>query len=336
MALSVSSRLVFGRHLLAKSAVGKMSTASASVKKRQTPRRAMMYVPGNDERKQAKIPNIGADCICLDCEDGVALAKKEAARKRIRHILDERPIDFGRSECSVRVNPLESGLGEEDIRTIFGGPNLPDAVHLPKVESPGQLSEFARVYRETVSATRRGDAALPPVGLIIFIESGRGLMRLPEIFSAAHDLSNSTNLSAEAVVFGSDDYVADVGATRTPEATELLYARQKIVSVAKAFQLQAIDLVHIDFKNLDDLRRQSEEGMRMGFTGKQVIHPGQVPVVQAAFSPSPEKVEWATQLIAEFRQHERTGKGAFNFRGSMIDMPLVKQAQSIVDMMESS
>lgn len=70
----------------------------------------------------------------------------------------------------------------------------------------------------------------------------------------------------------------------------------------------------------------------MGFTGKQVIHPSQVPIVQAAFTPSAEKIEWATNLIKEFREHEQEGKGAFTFRGHMIDMPLVKQANNIVQM----
>lgn len=105
-----------------------------------------------------------------------------------------------------------------------------------------------------------------------------------------------------------------------------------MVAVAKAFQLQAIDLVHIDYKDLDGLKRQSEEGAKMGFTGKQVIHPSQIPIVQKAFSPTQEKVAWATELIEQFREHEESGRGAFTFRGSMIDMPLVKQAQNIVNM----
>ena len=121
---------------------------------------------------------------------------------------------------------------------------------------------------------------------------------------------------------------------------------------AKAFQLQAIDLVHIDYKDLDGLREQAEEGARMGFTGKQVIHPSQVGVksfcnakegllhgcslqvgpTQEAFTPSAKRMEWAEQLVREFREHEQSGKGAFNFRGSMIDMPLVKQALNILEL----
>ena len=286
-----------------------------------------MYVPGSDEKKLGKIPAIGADSICLDCEDGVAFNKKHDARTNIRRILDnDDEVDFGRSECSVRVNSVSSGLTEDDIKHILSGcRNLPRTLYLPKVDEPAELREFVRLLEEHVEVKGR-----PPMALIIFIESARSLLNIKDILQTARDLKGRL-IAAEGLVFGSDDFVADIGATRTASAGELLYARQKLITAAKAFELQAIDLVHIDYKDLDGLKAQSEEGFRMGFTGKQVIHPGQVGVVQRAFSPSEEKIKWAQELIAEFRRHEQSGKGAFNFRGSMIDMPLVKQAQNIVN-----
>ena len=237
---------------------------SSKTRKSFTPRRALMYVPGSDDRKIAKIPKIGADCICLDCEDGVAITKKEAARNGIRKILDEKSVDFGKSECSVRVNSIDSGMCEEDLKVILGGGNVPNAIHLPKVDTPDHLKEFVRLYNDAIPSNN------VPVGLIIFIESARALIRLPEICGLAAELMSMSNLVPEALVFGSDDFVADVGATRTPAATELIYARQKLVSVAKAFELQAIDLVHIDYKDLNGLKVQSEEGACWGFTGKNL------------------------------------------------------------------
>lgn len=286
-----------------------------------------MYVPANDDRKLSKISKLGADCVCLDIEDGVATDSKPRARQNIRKILDnELVIDFGRSEKTVRVNSVQSGLCHADLEVVFGGgPKAapPSAVHLPKVDDPEILDEFAYAFNSSFPAA-------PFTGLIIFIESARALVQLKEICLAAAKLRTKSRLVPEALVFGSDDFVADIGATRTKAATELTYARQKVVTVAKAFGLQAIDLVHIDYKDLDGLRTYSEEGMRMGFTGKQVIHPGQVEVVHAAFKPSEDKIEWAKQLIKEFGEHEAKGAGAFTFRGSMIDAPLVKQAQNIV------
>ena len=107
----------------------------------------LMYVPGNDDRKLAKIPSLGADCICLDCEDGVAMGKKEEARNKIRRLLDERPkLDFAKSECSVRVNAVGSGICADDLHVVLGGENLPDAVHLPKVDDPEELVGESGVF----------------------------------------------------------------------------------------------------------------------------------------------------------------------------------------------
>lgn len=90
-------------------------------------------------------------------------------------------------------------------------------------------------------------------------------------------------------------------------------------------------LINLDNKGL---KKQAIEGAEMGFTGKQIIHPGQVTTTHEAFSPSKEKTQWAQELIKEFQEHERSGKGAFSFRGSMIDMPLVLQAKNILALTE--
>ena len=122
-----------------------------------------------------------------------------------------------------------------------------------------------------------------------------------------------------------------------------------MVVTAKAFELQAIDVVYIDYKgikigfkikfsvtidlvsDLEGLREQCEEGARLGFTGKQAIHPTQVPVIQKAFTPSEERIVWATKLIEEFNKYQTEGKGAFVFEGQMIDRPLLLQAMNIVN-----
>merc|ERR1712226_1568578 len=158
----------------------------------------------------------------------------------------------------------------------------------------------------------------------MFIESARSLIDMDSICKAAVEIGESSGVFVpEAVVFGSDDFAADIGATRTKECAELLAARQQVVLVAKAHRLQAIDCVYIDYKDSEGLQRQATEGARWGFTGKQVIHPGQVDIVQAAFIPSPDRVEWATELLEQHRLQQEEGRGAFTFRGAMIDMPTV-------------
>ncbi|XP_069746611.1 citramalyl-CoA lyase, mitochondrial isoform X4 [Narcine bancroftii] len=238
-------------------------SSSAHASHKYVPRRAVLYVPGNDERKIQKIPSLRVDCAVLDCEDGVALNKK---------------------------------------------------------------------FTDRFAKHSKGRTAEKPMNLITFVETAVGLLHFKDICEEAQHLGAPAGFQLDGVIFGSDDFCASVGATRTEDAQELIYARQKVVVTAKAFGLQAIDLVYIDYKDEKGLSKQSREGALMGFTGKQVIHPNQIPIVQEAFSPSVERVKWAWELIEAFEEHQKLGKGAFTLHGSMIDMPSLKQAQNIVTM----
>lgn len=281
-----------------------------------------MYVPGNDKRKIEKISSIGVDCAVLDLEDGVAANKKTEAREFIENIPAD--FDFGRSEHAVRVNSVQSGLFHDDVDAVFSSLKLPATMLVPKVDN---IDHVHTIYQ----ALDKKSCSKDPVNVIIYVESARGLLDLRRVCKTAVELSDDSRFPFQGVVFGSDDFCADIGATRTAEAMELLTARQMIVMTTKLFRLQAIDMVHIDYKDLDGLRKHCKEGAAMGFTGKQVIHPGQVEIVQTAFAPSEEKIEWATELIRLFEEHQKHGKGAFVFRGSMIDRPLLLQAQNIVE-----
>ncbi|XP_062606913.1 citramalyl-CoA lyase, mitochondrial-like [Saccostrea cucullata] len=298
-----------------------------SQSKPYTPRRAVMYVPGNDQKKMQKVTSLDLDSAVLDCEDGVAANKKEEARSTIREALDQ--IDFGRTECIVRVNSVTSGLMEGDLLEVLKAKRMPHALMLPKVERPQDIDMFTKQLKVAL----QGRSLQTRPFLITYVESALGLMNLRDVFQKTVDLQLKEQLYVlDGVVFGSDDYCADIGATRTADAKELLYARQKIVTCAKAFKLQAIDMVHIDLKDLEGIEKQSLEGARMGFTGKQVIHPSHVPIVQRAFSPNQDQVVWATELVEAFSKHTESGKGAFTFRGKMIDMPSVLQAKNILQL----
>ncbi|CAF1178014.1 unnamed protein product [Adineta steineri] len=176
------------------------------------------------------------------------------------------------------------------------------------------------------------NASFPKDIPVIYCESARSLADLRSILTTASSL-----FSLQGVVFGSDDFSADVGINGrySPEAFELTYARQKIITTCRLFEnAQPIDMVYINFKDLDGLKKQSEQGAAWGFTGKQVIHPQQVPIVQAAFSPSVSSIAWAKELIEAYDKHEKEeGKGAFTFRGqTMVDKPLLRKARSILNM----
>ncbi|XP_061482573.1 citramalyl-CoA lyase, mitochondrial isoform X2 [Rhineura floridana] len=288
------------------------------------PRRAVLYVPADDERKIQKIPTLIVDCAVLDCEDGVAINRKAEARMKCVKALEE--VEFGQTEKCVRINSVSSNLAEEDMKVILKSSILPTSLMLPKVESVEEIRWFAEKFAHHL----KGRILIEPMNVIPFVETAMGLLNFKEVCEEILRMGSQVGLRLDAVVFGGEDFRASIGSTRSRETHDILYARQKIIVTAKAFGLQAIDLVYIDFQDEEGLRKQSQEGALMGFTGKQVIHPNQVAVVQEQFSPSPEKINWAEELVTAFKEHQRVGKGAFTFRGSMIDMPLLKQAQNIV------
>lgn len=297
-------------------------TTARCITNKFRPRRAMLYVPGHDRRKIEKLQKLNIDCAVLDCEDGVAENKKTEARDVIREVIHS--FDFGKTECAVRINSFQSNLAKEDIRTLFSAEKVPETIMVPKVESLQHIEWIHSELKNNLKTKQN------KINLVFFVESATALLDLRAMCKKAIEFSKEGPFTLEGLVFGSDDFCADIGAARTENAMELLTARQMFVLIAKSFRLQAIDMVHINYKDLEGLLKMSREGANMGFTGKQVIHPDQIPIVQQAFSPSEEKVKWATELIEHFKEHQKQGKGAFTFHGAMIDKPLLLQAENIV------
>ncbi|MDL1927352.1 CoA ester lyase [Anaerolineae bacterium AMX1] len=274
-------------------------------------RRALLYMPGDDWKKIVKATTLGVDCICMDMEDGVAVNRKAEARVTIAKALRE--LDFGASEKLARVNSIGSGWERDDIDAVL--PFRPDGIVIPKVETREQVEWGSRIIE---AAELKHGWALNSIRMLVGVETALGILNLKEI--AAHP-------RLDGIIFGGEDYAASVGARRTREAVELLYARQAVVAACAAFGLQAIDIVYIDFKDAEGLRLEAEQGAGFGFSGKQIIHPNQVGVTQAAFTPSERMIEEARRIVETFEASQKEGKGAYALDGKMIDMPLLKNAQ---------
>jgi citrate lyase subunit beta-like protein len=279
-------------------------------------RRALLYMPGDDRRKIEKATTLGVDCICMDMEDGVAVTRKTEARAVIAQAMKE--LIFGESERCIRINSIGSGLEAFDLAAALAAD--PDAIVVPKIESAEQVKWVSK-HIERYEQSSNQDAG--SVRLLVGVETARGILNLKEIAEADKRL--------EALIFGAEDYAASVGARRTKEATEVLYARQAVVTACAANDLQAIDMVFIDFRDEEGLHAEAEQGAGFGFSGKQIIHPNQVAVVHEAFTPSDEAIRYAVRVIETFEQSQHQGKGAYALDGKMIDMPLLKNAQKVLD-----
>lgn len=278
-------------------------------------RRALLYVPGDDRRKIEKATTLGVDCICMDLEDGVAASRKQEARAVIAQAMRE--LAFGNSERCIRINSIGSGWEEDDLSAALA--TGPDTIVVPKVETPEQVrwvSQRIGMYEQ------RSGLPLGTIRMLIGVETATGILNLKEIAAADSRL--------EAIIFGAEDFAASVGATRTPEATEVLYARSAVLVACAAHSLQAIDMVYIDFHDLEGLRREATVGARLGFSGKQIIHPNQVAPVQEAFTPDETAIAHALRIAETFETSLAQGKGAYALDGKMIDMPLFKAAQNVL------
>ncbi len=278
-------------------------------------RRALLYMPGDDRHKIEKALTLGVDCICMDMEDGVAVNRKAEARTTIAKALKE--LDFGKSEKLARINAIGSGLENDDIHAVL--PYRPDGIVIPKLEELSQIKWAGDIIE---AAELEYGWPLNSIRVLVDVETAKGILNLQEI--ASHP-------RLDALIFGGEDFAASIGAIRTRGATELLYARQAAVIAAAAFGLQAIDIVTIDFKDLEALRLESEFGARLGFTGKQIIHPAQVEPVQSAFTPGEEAIAHARRIVETFETSQAKGAGAYALDGRMIDMPLVKNAHKVLD-----
>ncbi len=137
--------------------------------------------------------------------------------------------------------------------------------------------------------------------------------------------------ATDALVFGAEDLAADVGATRTREGTEVLYARERVVIAASAADVEAIDTVYTDIEDVDGLAEETRFALRLGYDGKMAIHPAQVGPINGAFTPDPEEVEWAERVLEAREAANREGRGVFRVDDEMIDAPLIAQAERIVE-----
>ena len=275
-------------------------------------RRSRLYLPGTEPKYAINAALHEPDAIILDLEDSVHHAQKDAARILVRNTL--RAVDFGHCERMVRINQLPLGL--EDLAEII--PESPDLILIPKTETPAQVGEVDRMISELKT---RHDITRP-IWLMPILESALG------IENAAAIASTSENICA--LTIGLEDYTADLGVVKTPEGTESLYARTRLVNAAKAVGIQAIDSVFGDVGDMDGLRRWGQNSRAMGFEGMGCIHPSQIRVIHEAFSPSQAEIERAQKIVAAFEEAQQRGLGVVSLGSKMIDPPVVQRALKLV------
>jgi citrate lyase subunit beta/citryl-CoA lyase len=280
-------------------------------------RRSVLFSPGDRPELMRKAPGAGADVLVFDLEDAVAPGSKAAARDAVNGVLADPGFDPD-AEVVVRVTPT-GVAADDDLEGVLDGldEQALDAVMLPKTEAAGDVEDLEQIMSEN-------GVDLPVFALV---ETAAGILSAQAI--ARTDPTT-------ALVFGAEDLAADLGATRTTEGTEVLYAREHVVLAASAAGVDAIDTVHTDFEDEAGLRDATEFAIELGYDGKMAIHPAQVDPINEAFTPADERVEWAERVLAAREEAEAEGRGVFRVDGEMIDAPLITQAERVLERAEAA
>ncbi|MEM7217869.1 MAG: CoA ester lyase [Pseudomonadota bacterium] len=274
------------------------------------PRRSVLYLPGVNERAQAKAAALDCDALIFDLEDAVAPDAKAAARERVRQSLLEH--DYGHRELLLRINALSTPWGGDDVRA---GARLPVAGYvLPKVESALEV----RAAAEALAAAGAGEFAL-----WLMIESPASVLALEEL-CAAHP-------AVRVLVMGTSDLVQDLRASHTPGREGLLYALSKAVTCARAFGLEALDGVHLDFRNAETFASTCRQGRALGFDGRTLIHPDQIAPANEIYGIADADVERARRVLAAWDAAVAAGVGVVELDGQLVENLHADEARRLLD-----
>ncbi len=281
-------------------------------------RRSRLFLPGNNPKILQDGGVFEADSVILDLEDAVSIDSKDEARILVKWAL--RDVDFRNSEVLIRVNSPETEFFEADMGVIS---DRVDGIVLPKAESKEDVKNVASVLDEIETEKGIGREII----IIPTIESALGVLN-------AYDIARLPRVAALA--FGAEDFTKDIGAERTPEGTELWYARSAIVTAAKAAGVQALDTVYPSVHDDEGLRRETETARRMGFDGKSAIHPNQIGIIHDVFTPSREEIKKALAVMQAIKEAEEKKSGVIALNGRMIDRPVVERAKKVIRLAEAA
>lgn len=276
--------------------------------------RSALFVPADSEKKMAKAASAGADALVLDLEDAVLPARKSLARRMMSEYLSSAT---SREKLWVRVNDLASGELLKDLAAVV--PARPAGILLPKIRGPEDVSVVGH-YLDALESEHGLIAGQIRITAIV-TETPSSVLRLGELVKLAHP-------RIQVVTWGAEDLSSALGAgdPRSPSGSwrpAYEYARTQCLLAAHALSVEVLDTVYVDFRNSEGLRLACEASRYDGFTGRIAIHPDQVSIINAAFTPSADEKATAQKIVDAFA----SGAGAVSIDGKMYDIPHLKAAR---------
>lgn len=277
-------------------------------------RRSMLFMPGNNPGMLVSADILGADSVIYDLEDAVSQDEKDAARNLVGNALSF--LQFEHSEITVRINPIDSPYWEKDLESVI--PKEPDGIVVPKASC-----NAAKTVEQKITELKKSFGIKKDFKLFMLMESAQGIMDINAIAKASPLI--------EGLLLGGEDYSADMGIQRTKKSKELEYARFTLTTAAHAHQLDSLDTPFTDVEDFDGLREDTAFSKSIGFCGRLIINPRQIEDVHKIFSPSKHEIEQALAILAAAKNAKEKGLGVFSFKGKMVDLPVIKRADAMVN-----
>lgn len=273
-----------------------------------------MFVPGQNAAMLRDAPLYGADSIMFDLEDAVSLPEKDSARTLVHNAL--RTFDYSKVETVVRINGLDSG-GKFDIEAmVLAGV---DVIRLPKTETAQDIIDVEKVITEV---EKQNNIEIGSTKMMAAIESAEGVLNAPAIAKSSDRLIG--------IALGAEDYVTNLKTQRYPDGKELFFARSMILHAARAAEIAAIDTVYSDVENPEGFENEVRQIKQLGFDGKSVINPRQIPLVNKIYAPTEDEIQNAKEVIWGIREAQEKGSGVISVNGKMVDKPVVERAERVV------
>lgn len=262
-----------------------------------------------------------ADSIMLDLEDAVAEKEKDAARYSLYHAL--KTIDYRGTERVVRINGLETDMWQEDIRCAVAGGA--DSIRIPKTETAGDIK---KVEAAVIAAEKEFNRPEGCTLIMAALESAKGVLNALEICQASERLFG--------IALSGGDYTKDLQTRITGTGVELMGAREHMIIAARAAGVQCFDTVFTDLSDMEAFRRDVQTIHDMGFDGKSIINPRQIPIVHDIYTPTPKAIIFAEKVIKEIDEKKALGIGVFTVDGKMIDIAFYDGAKRTIALAKAS
>lgn len=275
-------------------------------------RRSLLFMPGNNPGMLQNCDVFESDTVIIDLEDAVSSTEKDSARNLVKSFITTHSV---KNEIMIRINGFDTPFYEKDLDYVVSD-NI-DSIMLPKarVEDLIKLDTILTKYEKERKMKKH-------INVVPIVEMALSLIEVDEIAKCPR---------VNGILLGAEDFTKDLEVTRTKEGAEILYARSRIIVACKAYKIDAIDTPFTDTVDMEGLKKDVNYVKGLGMNAKSAIHPNQIETINRAFTPTQKEIDYAIRVLKARDEAYSKGLGVFSLDGKMVDNPVIKRAETVIE-----